>query len=93
MAENTNSDKIRVKLVGSPISTNRRVRETVKGLGLGKVGSVRELKRSAAVDLPAGSLPTNVCIGGTGLDELYVTAAHSQSLLRIRFDARDPSPA
>jgi len=43
------SDKIRVKLVGSPISTTRRVRETVKGLGLGKVGSVRELKRSAAV--------------------------------------------
>ncbi|HKN14785.1 MAG TPA: 50S ribosomal protein L30 [Candidatus Binatus sp.] len=44
------SEKIRVKLVGSPISTNRRVRETVKGLGLGKVGSVRELKRSAAVE-------------------------------------------
>jgi len=41
VAENTTSDKIRVKLVGSPISTNRRVRETVKGLGLGKVGSVR----------------------------------------------------
>ena len=50
MAENTKSDKIRVKLVGSPISTNRRVRETVKGLGLGKVGSVCELKRSAAVE-------------------------------------------
>lgn len=50
MAGNTNSDKIRVKLVGSPISTNRRVRETVKGLGLGKVGSVRELNRSAAVE-------------------------------------------
>ncbi len=50
MAENTNSDKIRVKLVGSPISTNRRVRETVMGLGLDKVGSVRELKRSAAVE-------------------------------------------
>jgi large subunit ribosomal protein L30 len=50
VAENTTSDKIRVKLVGSPISTNRRVRETVKGLGLGKVGSVRELKRSAAVE-------------------------------------------
>jgi gluconolactonase len=50
-------------------------------------------KRSAAIDLPAGSLPTNVCIGGPGLDELYVTAAHSQSLLRIRFDAGDPSPA
>jgi len=50
VAENTNSDKIRVKLVGSPISTNRRVRETVKGLGLGKVGSVRELNRTAAVE-------------------------------------------
>jgi large subunit ribosomal protein L30 len=44
------SDKIRVKLVGSPISTTRRVRETVKGLGLRKIGSVRELKRSAAVE-------------------------------------------
>jgi ribosomal protein L30/L7E len=31
------SDTIRVKLVRSPISTNQRVRETVKGLGLGKV--------------------------------------------------------
>jgi len=44
------SDKIRVKLVRSPISTTRRVRETVKGLGLGKVGTVRELERSAAVE-------------------------------------------
>jgi ribosomal protein L30 len=44
------SDKIRVKLVGSPISTTRRVRETVKGLGLGKVGSERELKRSPSVE-------------------------------------------
>jgi large subunit ribosomal protein L30 len=44
------SDKIRVKLVGSPISTTRRVRETVKGLGLHKIGSIRELKRSAAVE-------------------------------------------
>ena len=44
------SDRIRVKLVGSPISTTRRVRETVKGLGLGKVGSVRELKRTPAVE-------------------------------------------
>jgi len=44
------SDKIRVKLVGSPISTTRRVRETVKGLGLRKIGSTRELKRSAAVE-------------------------------------------
>jgi len=44
------SDKIRVKLIRSPISTTRRVRETVKGLGLGKVGSERELKRSPAVE-------------------------------------------
>jgi ribosomal protein L30 len=44
------SDKIRVKLVRSPISTTRRVRETVKGLGLGKVGSERELKRSPSVE-------------------------------------------
>jgi large subunit ribosomal protein L30 len=44
------SDTIRVKLVRSPISTTTRVRETVKGLGLGKVGSARELKRTPAVD-------------------------------------------
>ena len=44
------SDKIRVKLIRSPISTTRRVRETVKGLGLGKVGSERELKRSPSVE-------------------------------------------
>jgi gluconolactonase len=45
--------------------------------------------RCAAIDLPAGSLPTNVCIGGPNLDELYVTAAHSQALLRLRFDGED----
>jgi large subunit ribosomal protein L30 len=44
------SDTIKVKLVRSPISTNSRVRETVKGLGLGKVGSERELKRTPAVE-------------------------------------------
>jgi len=44
------SDKIRVKLVHSPISTTRRVRETVKGLGLGKVGSERELERNPSVE-------------------------------------------
>jgi len=47
--------------------------------------------RRATLGLPAGSLPTNVCIGGSG--ELYVTAAHSQSLLRLRFDDGDPSLA
>jgi ribosomal protein L30 len=44
------SDKIRVKLIRSPISTTRRVRETVKGLGLGKVGSERELIRTPSVE-------------------------------------------
>ena len=44
------ADTIHIKLVRSPIGTKIRVRETLKGLGLGKVGSVRELKRSAAVE-------------------------------------------
>ena len=44
------SNTIRVKLVKSPISTTVRVRETVKGLGLGKVGSERELKRTREVE-------------------------------------------
>ena len=43
-------DKIRVKLVRSPIGTKQRVRETVKGLGLGKVGTERELVRTASVE-------------------------------------------
>ena len=43
-------DTIRVKLVRSPISTTTRVRQTVKGLGLSKVGSERELKRTPEVD-------------------------------------------
>lgn len=49
-------------------------------------------RRIGAVALPAGSLPTNVCIGGERSDELFVTAAQSQALLRIRFDAEDPCP-
>jgi large subunit ribosomal protein L30 len=44
------SDTIRVKLVRSPISTTTRVRQTVKGLGLSRVGSERELKRTPEVD-------------------------------------------
>jgi len=44
------SKTIRVKLVKSPIGTNNRVRETVKGLGLRKIGSERELKRTPAVE-------------------------------------------
>jgi len=42
------------------------------------------------IRLPAGSLATNVCIGGEGSDELFVTAAQSQALLRIRFDGDEP---
>ncbi|MGH7907584.1 MAG: 50S ribosomal protein L30 [Candidatus Binataceae bacterium] len=41
---------IKVKLVRSPIGTTRRVRETVRGLGLRRVGSERELKRTPAVE-------------------------------------------
>ncbi|HTW88657.1 MAG TPA: 50S ribosomal protein L30 [Candidatus Binataceae bacterium] len=44
------ADKIRIKLVHSPIGTTQRVRQTLKGLGLGKVGSERQVERSAAID-------------------------------------------
>jgi large subunit ribosomal protein L30 len=44
------ADTIRVKLVRSPIGTTQRVRQTVKGLGLGKLGSERVLERSASVE-------------------------------------------
>jgi len=44
------SETIRVKLVKSPIGTNDRVRATVRGLGLRKIGSQRELKRTPAVE-------------------------------------------
>lgn len=44
------SDTIHVKLVRSPIGTKDRVRQTLKGLGLGKVGSSRRLKRTPAVE-------------------------------------------
>ncbi|HEY9303022.1 MAG TPA: SMP-30/gluconolactonase/LRE family protein [Mycobacterium sp.] len=45
--------------------------------------------RVGSVGLPAGSLPTNVCIGGERSDELFVAAAQGQALLRIRFDGDD----
>jgi large subunit ribosomal protein L30 len=44
------AETIRVKLIRSPIGTTQRVRQTVRGLGLGKVGSERVLKRSAPVE-------------------------------------------
>jgi large subunit ribosomal protein L30 len=42
-------ETIRVKLVRSPIGTTDRVRQTIKGLGLGKLNTVRTLKRTPAV--------------------------------------------
>ena len=42
------------------------------------------------VALPAGSLPTNVCIGGRRYDELFVTAANDQALVRIQLEGDGP---
>jgi gluconolactonase len=42
------------------------------------------------VGLPAGSLPTNVCIGGRRSDELFVTAAHDEALVRIQIEGDGP---
>ena len=60
-----------------------------------KIGTVDGAsgRRAGEVGLPAGSLATNICIGGQQSDELFVTAAQSQSLLRIRFDDNDPEGA
>jgi large subunit ribosomal protein L30 len=44
------SQSIRIKLVRSPIGTTQRVRQTLKGLGLRRVGSESELVRSPSVD-------------------------------------------
>jgi gluconolactonase len=42
------------------------------------------------VGLPPGSLPTNVCIAGRRYDELFVTAAHDQALVRIQLEGDGP---
>ena len=42
-------DTIHVKLIHSPIGTKQRVRQTLKGLGLGKVGSSRKLQKTPQV--------------------------------------------
>ncbi len=44
------SETIHVRLVGSPIGTKQRVRETLKGLGLTRVGRERELTRTPMVE-------------------------------------------
>jgi large subunit ribosomal protein L30 len=43
------SETIHVRLVRSPIGTKQRVRDTLRGLGLGKMGSSRRLARTPAV--------------------------------------------
>lgn len=43
------ADIIRVRLVRSPIGTTQRVRQTLKGLRLGRLGSENELRRTPAV--------------------------------------------
>ena len=43
-------DVIRIKLVRSPIGTTRRIRETLRGLGLTRMGRERELTRTPMVD-------------------------------------------
>ena len=45
----TEAKTIRVRLAKSKISTNTRQRETVRGLGLRKIGDVRVLEKTAAV--------------------------------------------
>lgn len=44
------ADTIRIKLVRSPIGTTDRVRETLRGLGLTRVGRERELARTPMVE-------------------------------------------
>jgi large subunit ribosomal protein L30 len=43
------TETIHVRLVRSPIGTKLRVRQTLKGLGLGKLGSSRRIERTPAV--------------------------------------------
>ena len=43
------TETIHIKLVRSPIGTKQRVRQTLKGLGLGKVGSSKKLQRTPQV--------------------------------------------
>jgi large subunit ribosomal protein L30 len=43
------SDTVHIKLVHSPIGTKRRVRQTLKGLGLGKLGSSKKLSQTPEV--------------------------------------------
>lgn len=44
------AETIRIKLARSPIGTTDRVRNTLKGLGLNRIGRERELKRTPMVE-------------------------------------------
>jgi large subunit ribosomal protein L30 len=41
---------IKVRLVRSPIGTKQRVHDTLRGLGLSRVGKERELKRTPMIE-------------------------------------------
>jgi large subunit ribosomal protein L30 len=43
------AETIHIKLARSPIGTKQGVRQTLKGLGLGKVGSSKKLQRTPQV--------------------------------------------
>jgi large subunit ribosomal protein L30 len=43
------ADTVHIRLVRSPIGTKQRVRQTLKGLGLGKLGSSKKLPRTPQV--------------------------------------------
>jgi large subunit ribosomal protein L30 len=43
------AETIHVRLIRSPIGTQQRVRQTLKGLGLGKVGSSSTVPKTPAV--------------------------------------------
>jgi large subunit ribosomal protein L30 len=42
-------DTIQIRLVHSPIGTKQRVRRTLRGLGLGKLGSSKTLQKTPQV--------------------------------------------
>ena len=49
---------------------------------LDRVGVTGQILGNAA--LPSGALPTNVCVSGEWVDELYVSASFLGALVRIR---------
>ena len=49
MVDSVESTRIRVRLSGSQIGCNTRQRQTVRGLGLRKIGDSRVLEKTPAV--------------------------------------------